>query len=171
MANSVERKLNDLLFQDELDMKVCINRKPVFVSCVSNFTNFLDLFRKTIRNLELGVPCVVLGRSHTIQHSYRWTELLVDLMEEENIDLGMVTYLSTQLTDIKDITANCKDSAGMLYTTCSRELAKQIKSNYPNTISSTGGPNTLISTEWTEGVQEAIRMSAAIECADRKSVV
>ena len=165
MANSVERKLNDLLFQDELDMKVCINRKPVFVSCVSNFTNFLDLFRKTIRNLELGTPCVVLGRSHTIQHSYRWTELLVDLMEEENIDLGMVTYLSSDIKDIKDITANCKDSAGMLYTTCSRELAKQIKSNYPNTISSTGGPNTLVSTEWTEGVQEAIRMSASIECA------
>eukprot|EP00581_Thalassiosira_minuscula_P008497 CAMPEP_0183706686 /NCGR_PEP_ID=MMETSP0737-20130205/3445_1 /TAXON_ID=385413 /ORGANISM="Thalassiosira miniscula, Strain CCMP1093" /LENGTH=808 /DNA_ID=CAMNT_0025934161 /DNA_START=81 /DNA_END=2507 /DNA_ORIENTATION=- len=165
MANSVERKLNDALFQDEMNGKVSIARKPIFVSCVSNFTNFLDLFRKTLRNLELGIPCVVLGRSHTIQHSYRWTELLVDLMEKEGIDPGMVTYLSCQLEDIKYITANCTDSAGMLYTTCSRELAKAIKSNYPNTISSTGGPNTLITAEWTKGVQDAIRMSASIECA------
>ncbi|KAL7543770.1 hypothetical protein ACHAWF_007455 [Thalassiosira exigua] len=132
---------------------------------VSNFTNFLDLFRKTLRNLELGIPCVVLGRSHTIQHSYRWTELLVVLMKEEGIDPGMVTYLSCQLEDIKYITANCTEAAGMLYTTCSRELAKAIKSNYPNTISSTGGPNTLIATDWTKGVQDAIRMSASIECA------
>jgi len=165
MANSVERKLNDALFQDEQDGKVVIARKPIFVSCVSNFTNFLDLFRKTLRNMELGVPCVVLGRSHTIQHSYRWSELLVDLMKEEGVDPGMVTYLSCQLEDIKYITANCTASAGMLYTTCSRELAKSIKSNYPNTIASTGGPNTLITTEWTKGIQDAIRMSASIECA------
>jgi len=165
MANSVERKLNDALLSDEVDGKVDITRKPVFVSCVSNFTNFLDLFRKTLRNLELGIPCVILGRSHTIQHSYRWTELLVDLMKEEGIDPGMVTYLSCQLDDIKYITSNCTESAGALYTTCSRELAKSIKSNYPNTISSTGGPNTLITAEWTEAVRDAIRMSASIECA------
>ncbi|KAL9182185.1 hypothetical protein ACHAXT_012837 [Thalassiosira profunda] len=165
MANSVERKLNDALFQDEVDGKVVIERKPIFVSCVSNFTNFLDLFRKTLRNMELGIPCVVLGRSHTTQHPYRWTELLVDLMKEEGIDPGMITYLSCQLEDIKYITANSKDAAGMLYTTCSRELAKAIKENYPNTISSTGGPNTLISLDWTKGVQDAVRMSASIECA------
>ena len=132
---------------------------------MSNFTNFLDLFRKTLRNLELGIPCVVLGRSHTTQHPYRWTELLVDLMKEEDIDLGMVTYMSCQLDDIKYVTAICTESAGMLYTTCSRELARQIKSNYPNTISSTGGPNTLITAEWTDGVKDAIRTSASIECA------
>ena len=132
---------------------------------VSNFTNFLDLFRKTIRSLELGIPCVVLGRSHTIQHSYRWTELLVDLMKEEGVDPGMLTYLSCQLDDIIYITANSTESAGMLYTTCSRELAKSIKSNYPHTISSTGGPNTLVTADWTKEVQDAIRMSASIECA------
>ena len=32
MANSVERKLNDALFQDELDGKVHIERKAIFVS-------------------------------------------------------------------------------------------------------------------------------------------
>ena len=165
MANLVERKLNDALFDDEVNGKVVISRKPIFVSCVSNFTNFLDLFRKTIRSLELGIPCVVLGRSHTIQHSYRWTELLVELLKEEGIDHGMVTYISGQLDDIKYVTAGCAEQAGMLYTTCSRQLAKSIKSNYHNTVASTGGPNTLISLEWTKGVADAIRTSASIECA------
>jgi hypothetical protein len=32
MANSVERKLNDALFMDELDGKIDIVRKPIFVS-------------------------------------------------------------------------------------------------------------------------------------------
>jgi hypothetical protein len=136
-----------------------------YSASVSNFTNFLDLFRKTLRSLELGIPCVILGRSHTVQHSYRWTELLIELMKEENIDPGMVTYLSCQLEDIKYITASCSESAGMLYTTCARELAKSIKSTYPNTISSTGGPNTLFTAEWTKSVQDAMRLSATIECA------
>ncbi|KAL3790421.1 hypothetical protein HJC23_013593 [Cyclotella cryptica] len=165
MANSVERKLNDALLQSEGEGKVVIERKCIYVSCVSNFTNFLDLFRKTLRSLELGIPCVILGRSHTIQHSYRWADLLVRLLKEEGIDPGMLTYLSCQLEDIKYITASSAEQAGMLYTTCSRQLAKAIKENYENTIASTGGPNTLIATEWTPGVQDAIRMSASIECA------
>jgi hypothetical protein len=116
-------------------------------------------------SMELGIPCVILGRSHTIQHSYRWADILVQLMKEEGIDPGMLTYLSCQLDDIKYITAESAEEAGMLYTTCSRQLAKSIKGNYDNTIASTGGPNTLITTEWTPGVQDAIRMSASIECA------
>jgi hypothetical protein len=59
MANAVERRLNDLLLRDETSGKIRVNRKPIYVSCVSNFTNFLDLFRKTVRSLEVGVPCVV----------------------------------------------------------------------------------------------------------------
>ena len=116
-------------------------------------------------SMELGIPCVILGRSHTIQHSYRWADTLVQLLKEEGIDPGMLTYLSCQLDDIKYITAASADEAGMLYTTCSRQLAKAIKENYDNTIASTGGPNTLIATEWTPEVQNAIRMSASIECA------
>ena len=165
MANSVERRMNDLLLDDEEAGKIVISRKPIYVSCVSNFTNFLDLFRKTIRNMELGIPCIVLGRSNTVQHSYRWAELLLDLLEKENIEPGMLTYLSCELEDIVDITTSCKDSTGMLYTTASRELAAAIKSGYENTIASTGGPNTLVTTEWTKEVQDAIRMSATIECA------
>lgn len=165
MANQVERSLNDLLLEDELAGKLDINRKPVYVSCVSNFTNFLDLFRKTIRNMELGIPCVVLGRSNTVQHSYRWTELLADLLKEEKIDAGMLTYLSCTLEDIVRITTGCRDFTGMLYTTSSRDLARTIKSGYPNTVASTGGPNTLVATEWTPEVSDALRMSATIECA------
>ena len=49
MANSIERKLNDALLQSEVEGKVVIETKCIYVSCVSNFTNFLDLFRKTLR--------------------------------------------------------------------------------------------------------------------------
>ncbi|KAL3915797.1 MAG: hypothetical protein SGILL_005477 [Bacillariaceae sp.] len=163
MANHVERKLNDLVLREEEAGKITVNRQPIYVSAVSNFTNFLDLFRKTIRSMELGIPCVVLGRSNTVQHSYRWTKVLMDLCKEEGIDTGMITYLSCPLEDIKDITQSCRESTGNLYSTCSRELAQAIKSGYPNTVASTGGPNTLVTMEWTEAVQDAIRMSASIE--------
>lgn len=164
MANHVERALNDLVLRDESDGKIVVNRKPVYVSAVSNFTNFLDLFRKTIRNLELGIPCVVLGRSQTAQHSYRWTKLLVDLLQEETIDPGMLTFLSCPLEDIKDIIQSCQGNTGNLYSTCSRELAEAIKSEYPDTVSSTGGPNTLVTSDWSNtAVRDAIRMSATIE--------
>lgn len=164
MANAVERKLNDLLLRDEQDDgKILVNRRPIYISCVSNFTNFLDLFRKTIRSLEVGIPCIVLGRSNTSQHGYRWTKLLMELCIEEGIDPGMITFLSCPLEDIKDITQSCQSHTGNLYSTCSRELAASIKAGYPNTVTSTGGPNTLIAMDWTKPVQEAVRMSATIE--------
>ncbi len=164
MANHVERALNDLVLRDEADGKIVVNRKPIYVSAVSNFTNFLDLFRKTIRNLELGIPCVVLGRSNTAQHSFRWARLLMTLLEEENVDVGMITFLSCPLVEIKDILQSCQEQTGNLYSTCSRELAQAIKADYPNTVSSTGGPNTLVTSDWSNpAVRDAIRMSATIE--------
>ena len=163
MANTVERRLNDLLLLEEQAGHVAIHRKPIYVSCVSNFTNFLDLFRKTIRSLEVGIPCIILSRSNTAQHSYRWTKLLVDLLQEENVDPGMVTYLSCSLTDIQHITQSCQDKTGNLYATCSRDLAASIKSGYPNTVASTGGPNTLVALDLTQPIQDAIRCSASIE--------
>jgi hypothetical protein len=118
----------------------------------------------------VGIPCVILGRSNTVQHSYRWTKLLLELLVEESVDPGMLTYLSCSLEDIKTITQTCRDSTGNLYATCSRDLAASIKSGYPNTVASTGGPNTLVvldgsanSSTWTEAVQAAIRCSATIE--------
>lgn len=169
MANAVERRLNDLLLRDETEGKVTVSRKPIYVSCVSNFTNFLDLFRKTLRSMEVGVPCIILGRSNTSQHSYRWAQLLAQLMNEHGIDPGMLTFLSCSLDDIKDITASCQESTGNLYTTCSRQLAASIKSGYPNTVASTGGPNTLVvatpDTLSNPKVQKAIQTSASIECA------
>jgi len=171
MANAVERRLNDLLLQEESTGNVLVNRQPIYVSAVSNFTNFLDLFRKTIRSLEVGIPVVVLGRSQTSQHSYRWTQLLVDLCADAGIDLGMITFLSCTLNDIKDITSSCQTSTGNLYTTCSRALAKDIKASYPKTVASTGGPNTLVCLDWDRknanhaAIQEAIACSASIESA------
>jgi hypothetical protein len=163
-ANHVERALNDLVYRDEMDGKIVVNRLPVYVSCVSNFTNFLDLFRKTIRNLELGIPCIILGRSNTVQHSYRWTKLLMELLEEEKIDPGMLTYLSCPLEDIMDITQSCQEYTGNLYSTCSRQLAESIKSGYDNTVASTGGPNTLVTMDWTNpAIRNAIQTSATIE--------
>lgn len=163
MANHVERNLNDLLLRDEAAGILKVQRKPIYVSCVSNFTNFLDLFRKTLRSMEVGIPCVVLGRSNTVQHTFRWTKLLMDLSMEHGVDPGMITYLSCSLEDIVDITQSLQAHTGNLYATCSRDLAATIKSGYPNTVASTGGPNTLIALDWTPPIQEAIRMSATIE--------
>jgi hypothetical protein len=183
MANTVERRLNDLLLQDEVDGVLTVNRQPIYVACVSNFSNFLDLSRKTLRSLEVGIPVVLLGRSQTSQHVFRWTELLLELAAVNGgMDPGMLTYLSCPVQDLTEILQTCETHTGNLYVTCSRELAAELKRIYPATVASTGGPNTLVVTSnvsvekikkdgttvpnsMPADLQAAIRTSATIESA------
>lgn len=137
MANAVERRLNDLLLRDESIGTLVVNRLPIYVSTVSNFTNFLDLSRKVLRMLECGIPVVILGRTQVAQHSFRWSKLLVDLCKEEGVDPSMITFASCSLKAIKNLIQSC--NVGNLYATCSRQLAAEIKGSYPKTIASTGG--------------------------------
>ena len=160
-ANLVERRLNDLLLADENDGKVKICRAPAFVGCVSNFSNFLDLSRKCLRNIELGVPAVILSRRNTTQHMYRWAKLLIDLMEKHGVDPGLVTYAAFSLEDQQRIFKESPD--GALYITCNREIAALVKDLHGNVISSTGGPNTLVAPKMTEEISDAIQLSCMIE--------
>jgi hypothetical protein len=170
-ANEIERRLNDLLLQAEAHQQISIRRKPIIVSCVSNFTNFLDLSRKTLRSLELGIPCLVLSRSGTTacQHPFRWSQLLLELMlkeqhRDDRIDLGLLTFVSASLPDLQKLLHMCSSDLGNLYATCSRSTALRLnefhpplrssssstndgddgEGDEPRVVASTGGPNTLI---------------------------
>jgi hypothetical protein len=160
-ANLVEQRINDGLLADEDAGKVEIGRSPAFVGCVSNFSNFLDLSRKVMRNIELGVPAVVLHRSNTTQHTFRWTELLVDLFKKHGIDQGMISYACFDREQKNVLFQTFPFSPS--YFTCSREVAEAIVKVLPKTMSSTGGPNTMVTTKMTPEVGEAFLMSNMIE--------
>jgi hypothetical protein len=162
-ANEVERRMNDLLLADEVKGVVDICRAPVFVGCVSNFTNFLDLSRKVLRHLEVGVPCVVLSRSNTTQHMYRWYQKLDTMMEKHGLDRGMLTYAALSVEQTQQLFTLFPE--GPMHITTSREIAESVRQCHDNVLSSTGGPNTLVSTALTDDVKQAIRWSAAIENA------
>jgi len=160
-ANLVERRLNDKLFDDESAGNVAINRSPAFVGCVSNFTNFLDLSRKTLRNIELGVPVVVLSRANTTQHCFRWVTLLQGLLAKHGVEAGLVTYASCELPQQQRIFKAVP--GGALYITCSRPVAASARESHGNVMSSTGGPNTLCAPHMTPEIRSAVQLSAMIE--------
>jgi len=160
-ANIVEQRINDGLLADEMSGKVEIGRSPAFVGCVSNFSNFLDLSRKVMRNVELGVPAIVLHRANTTQHMFRWMELLVDLFAKHGVDQGMISYAGFDRAQTNKLFAAFPHSPG--YFTCSRETAQNVVKVLPKTISSTGGPNTMVATKLTPEVGEAFVFSNLIE--------
>ena len=160
-VNQIERHMNDVLLQEEIEGKVEIHRQPIYISTVSNFSNFLDLCRKVLRSLELGIPTVILCRTNytTTQHSYRWVQLLIDLCCDVGIDASMITYISSSLSDLQSILQVCEHTTGNLYATCSRSVASDIMNIYPKTIASTSGPNTLVCTKWDDAISNSNTMS------------
>jgi len=161
-ANPVEQRMNDDLLRDEAKGMLTVCRVPALVGAVSNFSNFLDLCRKTLRNLECGVPVVVLSRSNTTQHVFRWVQLLqAELASQGSIDPGMLTFLSCDIAGQRKLMAALPGSP--LYLTGSRDVAAKIKALLPATFASTGGPNTMVATHFSPSVAEATRLGTQIE--------
>lgn len=160
-AQTVERRLGDLLLESEQKGEIQIKRDASFVGCVSNFSNFLDLSRKVIRHVELGVPVVILSRSNTSQHMYRWMQLLVELSEKHGLDHNMITYLCANRKEKQRVMTTFPNSP--FFTTSSREVAASIKKTSPHLMASTGGPNTMIAEKLTPEIEQAASFSCLIE--------
>ena len=162
-AAVVERRLVDSLLEDEAAGKITVHRHASFIGCVSNFTNFLDLSKKTLRNLEAGVPVVVLSRNNTTQHMYRWFQRLVELLEEEGLPAGLATYASLDVAGQRELLAH-KEGTTMHFTG-SREVAEKLKEVMPNLMAATAGPNTMVATELNDQTMHAACVSSTIENA------
>lgn len=174
-ANPVEQRLNDELWSAEGKGTLCIPRRAILVPCVSNFSHFLDMCRKTLRSLELGVPIVVLSRSHTSQYPFRWVTALSAELAAEGIDPRYLTFCSADLAGQQRlITALCDATRAdpaladapptpFLFTGA-RQLAAAIKRDVcDGMIASTQGPNLMVALGLPEGVATAAALSATIE--------
>jgi len=74
----------------------------------------------------------------------------------------MLTFASCDVEQQKRLARECPNSP--FFVTSSRATAKSIRANpTPKLVASTGGPNTLIATEFTPEVADAVRMSNLIE--------
>lgn len=157
----VERSLNDALLADEVAGVLEISRAPAFVGAVSNFSNFLDLCRKMFRNLEVGVPVILLSRNNTTQHMFRYFQILVERLSSRGVDAGMATYLACTTDEQRRVLS--ANPASPMYFTGSRNIAELIFEVMPGLVASTGGPNTMVVDELNEPCSEAARWSHAIE--------
>jgi len=92
---------------------------------------------------------------------YRWTQILVDLMEKHDVDTSLVTYAAVKIPDTQRMFKECPE--GAMYITSSREVAASVRESHGNVMSSTGGPNTLCAPFMTEDISNAIQLSAMIE--------
>ena len=84
------------------------------------------------------MPLVVLSRSNTTQHMFRWTQMLHELMPKYGIDPGMVTYLAATKEQQGALFARGHADSPAYYT-CSRDIAKIIKKLHGPVMASTGG--------------------------------
>ena len=175
-ANEVERRLNDQLWETEEAGVISVPRRVALVPCVSNFSHFLDMCRKTIRLIEIGVPAMVLSRTHTQQYCYRWAALLAQELQAEGVEPAYFSFCSATVEQQQRVmkAADAADAAaglpaGLLAPTpClftgARALAKHIKTTVsPGLIASTQGPNMMVALGLTPSIATAAALSATIE--------
>ena len=182
-ANEVERRLNDQLWEAEAAGSITVPRRVALVPCVSNFSHFLDMCRKSLRLIEIGVPVMVLSRTHTQQYCYRWVSLLSSELAAEGVDPRYLSFASASLEEQQRVmrAADVVDAATLADaapdddrrgetppTPClftgARTLAQHIKANVcPGLVASTQGPNLMIALGLPPSVAEAAALSTAIE--------
>ena len=107
------------------------------------------------------MPCVVLSRSNTSQHCYRWFQLLNALLHDVGFPPHMLTFASISVEQQRRLFAAMPSSP--VHFTGSREVARMIKQLAPRALSSTGGPNTMVVLGMTPQIAAAVRMSVGIE--------
>lgn len=176
-ANAVERRLNDQLWETEGMGTIVVPRRVALVPCVSNFSHFLDMCRKCLRLIEIGVPVMVLSRTHTQQYPYRWFARLAEELRAEGVDPRYLTFCSAPIEQQQRVmmaadaaaAADAKALPGAVAPTpClftgARTLAQHIKATVsPGLLASTQGPNLMVALGLPPSVAQAAALSATIE--------